>query len=300
MKVRGLPWQMLIWLFLNFIVLLGLGAAFACWTLFASNTSLFPSYMFSSNIEHEFRSLSISLEYRTVSDWPRVLSQYDKRTKVNFHIVSLDKLVPETMEKLPEKVMEAARNIPRAPFSYCNDFNYLSVYDISSPFRNANDARNAINTAPSTPVLYMRAEGRYWYGRAVLIPDNAGSSFYMLMIADAPNFYGNGLFFDINLLILLSLIILSVSFLWWLPFVRRLSRPLLRMIDFADSMAKNEFRPSDGFSVEEPLKIASSRNDEIGRLAQALATMGKRGDALVTGQLQYTRHVAHEINTPLA
>ena len=68
MKVRGLPWQMLIWLFLNFIVLLGLGAAFACWTLFASNTSLFPSYMFSSNIEHEFRSLSISLEYRTVSD----------------------------------------------------------------------------------------------------------------------------------------------------------------------------------------------------------------------------------------
>ncbi len=291
---------MLAWLVLNFVMLAFLGCLFVIWIFFGSNTHLFPGYLFSPNIENEFRTLSIRLEYRPAGEWKNVLEAYNAHCKVRFHLLSIDNLVPELKNDLPAKVRDASRALPRTPFSYCNDFDYLNVFDFSSPFKNADEARQASSATPSPPLLFLRADGRYWCGKAVLILDNAGSSFYMLLAAESTNFFGSGLFFDLKPILLLSLFVLLLSCLWWLPFVHRLSSPLIRMIRFAEHMAENEFRPSGHLAYEEPASIARSRSDEIGRLAQALLTMGKRGESLVTGQMQYIRHVAHEINTPIS
>jgi Signal transduction histidine kinase len=112
---------------------------------------------------------------------------------------------------------------------------------------------------------------------------------------------GYGLFFDVYLM----LAILGggglVSCLWWWPFVRHISRPLLKMtavsekLATADASALLHSPPGANLCDVDP-----SRGDEIGRLAQSINVMAHHLYGTLARQRQFISHIAHEINSPLA
>ena len=69
---------------------------------------------------------------------------------------------------------------------------------------------------------------QYWYARTILVSNDEGVVRYVLLAASSPSITGNGHFFELRLAVALLLSGLGLSFLWWWPFVRHLSRPLLK------------------------------------------------------------------------
>ena len=95
------------------------------------------------------------------------------------------------------------------------------------------------------------------------------------------------------------LAVLGVSCLWWWPFVRHLSRPLLKMVHYAERVEMDNFVCLDK-ALSDTRTFSGERRDEIGRLGHAFMTMTRRVGLLISGQSQFIRHIAHELNSPLA
>ncbi|HJD97959.1 HAMP domain-containing sensor histidine kinase [Mailhella massiliensis] len=131
------------------------------------------------------------------------------------------------------------------------------------------------------------------------IPDSNRQIHNVLVVMESDRVDGYGLFFDVNALCLLVAAILGVSFLWWLPFVHHLSRPLRRMARYADEMEFETFSLVDKPFLHDR-EFSGARKDEIGRVGYALVAMTQRINRMLTGQRQFIRYVAHELNTPLA
>lgn len=112
---------------------------------------------------------------------------------------------------------------------------------------------------------------------------------------ESDDFTGQGLFFNFRLALFVALGIIGLSCLWWAPFVWHLARPLLGMADYAERIAA-EGNPGG----VPPLPVNAARQDEIGRLSRALGTMTRRLNQQMAGQRQFIRHIAHELNSPLA
>ncbi len=131
------------------------------------------------------------------------------------------------------------------------------------------------------------------------IPDGNRQIHTVLVAMESDTVDGQGLFFDLKALGLLVAAILGISFLWWLPFVRHLSRPLRRMAKYAEEVEFDKSSCEDRtFSRDKD--FSGARTDEIGRVGHAFVSMMQRMNRMLTGQRQFIRYVAHELNTPLA
>ena len=154
-------------------------------------------------------------------------------------------------------------------------------------------------TAPATRTRldkFMLVAGSprlYWTGvylGVVQRPIRGGPVPSVTLVLASASLSGGGLFFDYKPWLVLGSALVLISILWWLPFVRGLTRSLTRMTDVAEEIARGQFRPAQ----------PSPRRDELGRLGRALSHMSTRLEGYVTGQKRFLGDTAHELLSPLA
>lgn len=83
---------------------------------------------------------------------------------------------------------------------------------------------------------------------------------------------------------------IGCSILFWLPFVRRVSRRVHRLTETTAQIADGHFQARAGFGGR----------DELGALGVAVDAMAGRLQTLVEGQKRFLGDAAHELGSPLA
>jgi two-component system sensor histidine kinase CpxA len=90
--------------------------------------------------------------------------------------------------------------------------------------------------------------------------------------------------------VLVVVIVLGLSTLLWLPFVRSLTRALRQMTTVTEQIAEEQF----------DVRVDEQRSDEIGRLGKAINHLAARLSGFVSGQKRFLGDISHELNSPLA
>lgn len=274
-----------LWLVLNLVLLAVLGFGIGWYVLLGNG--LVPAHFFSSNIENSFRLVSVNLQYRSVFTWQKLLKQYDRGEALRFHLRSLETGVLYD-DCIPEKVIQAAMAIPKSSFTLCPDPDMQLWDSLRGGFFDTQQRNMEAGLPPIPPAIFVRTHSpaRYWYGRVLYIPDKNHQLHYVLLALETDSFYGYGLFFEFRGVLLVILAVLGVSCLWWWPFVRHLSRPLLKMVHYAERVEMDNFVCLDK-ALSDTRTFSGERRDEIGRLGHAFMTMTRRVGLLISGQSQF-------------
>lgn len=99
-----------------------------------------------------------------------------------------------------------------------------------------------------------------------------------------------GLFFDFKPWLWAGSGVLAFSVLWWMPFVRGITRSISQMTAATERIAEGRFDTN----------VSDRRGDEIGRLGSAINRMAQRLEGFITGQKRFLGDIAHELCSPLA
>jgi len=99
-----------------------------------------------------------------------------------------------------------------------------------------------------------------------------------------------GLFFNVRPWLLAGALLILGSALFWLPFVRRITRSLSGMTEATRRIADGNF----------DIKLEARTHDELGSLAESINRMAARLDGFVSGQRRFLGDIAHELCAPLA
>ncbi len=304
MTLKNMPFSLYskiaLWLVLNLILLVVLGFSIGWYVLLGNSNGLLPAHLFSSNIENTFRLVSVNLQYRSALDWQRLLEKYDQGTSLRFHLLSLETGVLHD-SCIPDEVVEAAKNIPKTSFTLCPDPETQLWDSLRGGFFDPQYKNMEAGLPPVPPAVFIRTgtPERYWYGRVLYIPDKNQQLHYVLLALETDSFHGYGLFFEFRGILLAILLVIGISCLWWWPFVRHLSKPLLKMVSYAEQVETDNFVCFDK-KLSGTKVFSGERRDEIGRLGRAFMSMTRKVSLLISGQKQFIRHIAHELNSPLA
>ena len=231
----------------------------------------------------------MNLQYRSVFTWQKLLKQYDRGEALRFHLRSLETGVLYD-DCIPEKVIQAAMAIPKSSFTLCPDPD-MQLWD-SLRGTSSTPSSGTWRRAAAHPARHLRAHAfpaRYWYGRVLYIPDKNHQLHYVLLALETDSFTATGCFFEFRGVLLVILAVLGVSCLWWWPFVRHLSRPLLKMVHYAERVEMDNFVCLDK-ALSDTRTFSGERRDEIRRLGHAFMTMTRRVGLLISGQSQFIRH----------
>ena len=106
----------------------------------------------------------------------------------------------------------------------------------------------------------------------------------------SPVITGNGLFFNPVPWLLLAGFVLAASILLWIPLVKNITRPIARITDAAEEIARSNFN----------VHIEDQRKDEIGRLGAAINHMSGQLENHIMGQKRFLGDMAHELASPIA
>ena len=115
----GLYQKFFTWAMLN-LVLLGVITALFIGGVLLFNNNLYSPMLFNGSIASTFRMTSVELQYKPESQWASVLEECGRECGLHFGILILDDMDPPLAAGgLPPRVVEAARTIPRPPYSLC-------------------------------------------------------------------------------------------------------------------------------------------------------------------------------------
>jgi two-component system sensor histidine kinase CpxA len=155
---------------------------------------------------------------------------------------------------------------------------------------------------PPAPRLMIHTDNpeRFWIGALFPMGWNhrvtAGSGFNPraflpgTLVAMTPNIWQTKLVSDYGNLFLIVLGVFALSLVLWWPFVFLITRALGKLTSATEKIADGNF----------DTELNIKRFDEIGRLAQAIATMSKRLKAYVNGQKRFLGDISHELCSPIA
>jgi two-component system sensor histidine kinase CpxA len=140
--------------------------------------------------------------------------------------------------------------------------------------------------------FFLRTEQPRCYWAGTVIPPRImeGRRPLQVLILASPSLSGGGLFVDYTPWVLAGCGVLVLSALLWLPFVRGITRNVREMSRTTEGIAVGRFES----------RVASRRNDELGRLAESINDMAGRLEGFVTGQRRFLGDIAHELCSPLA
>lgn len=136
-------------------------------------------------------------------------------------------------------------------------------------------------------VLHTGDPPAYWI-LLPLPPREVGAP--MTLVVRAKSLWSGGFLLDPQPWILAGTGALVLSILFWLPIVRGITRDLGRMTDRTEEIAAGRFDH----------RLALTRRDELGRLAEAIDRMASRLSHHVAGQKRFLGDAAHELSSPLA
>ncbi len=234
------------------------------------------------------RLISHELGMNSGDEWPGVLSRYSEIYQIDFALILNPEHIISSKEiTVPSKVMTAVESMGIFKESPGKYFRRSRQHTGDPKFREPYSPRR------SSPRLMIRTQNptKYWAGIIVpvhITPGNPPKPAMLLAVSDSIT--GNGFFFDPLPWIFTSLFVIALSVIFWIPFVRHITKPLERMTHATEKIAMGRF----------DVKINEPGSDEIGRLARAINHMTSQLSGYVNGQKLFLRDVAHELGSPIA
>jgi two-component system sensor histidine kinase CpxA len=235
------------------------------------------------------------------TNWNRVIERFSDAYRTRFFLFRNDgvqtggesiSLPPEVLAKVKEPRgmgMGMGRRGPppgRGPNRFLEGTNSWSP-----PGRGFYRFGTSINAEPLAKFLvHSQNPGGYWIGVCLPSLNNSqtGQS-PLILLAMSPSLRG-GLFPDLTPWLLVGLGAVLCSALFWLPLVHGITQFIAQTTRATEQIAEGHF--------ETPIKTA--RNDELGRLGQAINRMSARLSGFVNGQRRFMGDIAHELCSPIA
>ena len=262
--------------------------------LYFNKNGQFNISFFSSKIEDAFRVISMDIQHRDVDTWGTIVSRYNMPGVV-FHLTSLDVEKTFTDSVIPVSMITSALSIPRVPFTFCTDPVDVFLSD-GHRLEIANGNGIEMGIPSEQVVIFRRIGASYFLGRTFYVPDDNNIAHHLLLICESDNFYGHGLFFNVEMFVMIFLTGLGLAVVFWFPFIHHIVTPVLAMADYAEKMLES-LRSSRLRRLDARI---TRRKDELGRLGRSLDFLIRQLKQQLTGQEQFIHHIAHEINSPLA
>jgi len=287
--------KILFWFFLNLVIIVSVLSVFFTfqsqidlWGLFGRKTS--------DRIHITGKLISHDLSQAPAARWPDILERYGEIHQVDFAVVLADgRHVASSQMDIPERVMRKIRRglRPERP----GGRSQMSPDSPGGPQMGRRemkkDHQNPWNPPGKHQRLMTRTKNpvRYWIGTRIRIfPNHSRFRVTAALLAVSDSITGNGFFFDPLPWMVVTLFIVLLSVLLWIPLIRNITRPVVRMTRAAEEIAKGRFE----------VKINEPRSDEIGRLAGAINHMTSRLNGFVKGQKRFLGDIAHELGSPMA
>lgn len=272
--------KILSWFFLNLILL---GIALGVFFTFQPQMNLYSFFRQKGANRLRIASMLISydMEQAPQSEWSSILARHAKIHQVDFALILEDgSWFFSTDGKIPDPVLKKAGEILKIKPPWDRSGLADPSEAVKADFENKPDL--AMRTGNPT---------RFWFGNRVplfLKPLQHPASAMLLALSDSAT--GHGFFFDPLPWMIVAVAVILISVLLWVPMVRNITRPLVRMTRTTELIAKGRF----DVTIHEP------RADEIGRLARAINHMTSHLSDFVKGQKRFLGDVAHELGSPIA
>ncbi|MFT3745995.1 MAG: HAMP domain-containing sensor histidine kinase [Pyrinomonadaceae bacterium] len=269
----------MLWFFLNLLLLGGVFLLLGSVGSFLGLGSVFfagPAY----RLESVSRSISAELSEKNREEQAEILKRYSTAYQVEFYYfdTKANQLSGDTVE-LPEAVRQE-----------------IGRLDGMGPFRRPPPPANRPNSPPMRGLprsLTIRTSDptQYWVVWPLMVfKSNEGQPVQSCLVLQSDSFSGHGLFFDLTPWFVVAAVIILISVLFWLPFVRRMTRSVSQMTDAARNIADEDFS----------IRVDNRRTDELGTLGSSINDLASRLSGFVSGQKRFLGDISHELNSPLA
>lgn len=289
------------WFFLNLAILAaGLGL------FFFFDPQLKVQTFFRQQIFNRLKTAGIlighDLRQTSMGGWEDVLKRHAKVHNVDFVLVIENgphyrSYTGDIPEAVLTRVQEIFRRKPPPPFEFKRHRNKKLRDDIDGdPVPKKVDGKTISREIHDFDkrlkvILYTKEPRRYWTGMWVpLFIEKNHSPLDAVLMAVSDSITGHGFFFDPLPWMFVTIVVIVISLLLWIPMVKNITQPLVSMTQATEEIARGRFDVS----------ISESRKDEIGRLAKAINHMAARLAAFVYGQKRFLGDVAHELGSPIA
>lgn len=249
-----------------------------------------PFFKESANrIEAVSRLLSDELSGATREQRDEILAKYSEVYKVEFFVFDQNnRQIAGKSENIPAEVISRLKEFqaempPFVPFS--PPLSESQSEDRRRPPRPLppRGGRPPFFLTTSNPTLY-------WTGSPIIVFDNNQAPTRNVLLTASSSSTGYGLFFDPKPWFIIVGVITAFSILFWLPFIRSLTKSIGQMTGAAEQIAEENF----------DVRVSEKRSDELGRLGKAINQLAARLSGFVGGQKRFLGDVSHELNSPLA
>ncbi|MCI5138775.1 MAG: HAMP domain-containing protein, partial [Candidatus Electrothrix sp. AR1] len=262
--------KILSWFFLNLLLVV---VALALFFAFQPQVDLhdFFGQQGSDRLRTAGMLIAHDLNQAPPEEWTEILARHGAIHGVDFVLVLRDGVIfSSTMKTLPKEVMLRSQDALRHKGSRPRMRRLPQLPGRDTEFNQKCQSEEVKNCPKSflphdrhgrRPHLIMHSKEptRYWFGTKIpLLTDAEHRPMPGLLLAVSDSITGNGFFFDPLPWMVVAGAVLLISVLLWIPLVRNITKPLVRMTRAAEEIAKGNFN----VSIHEP------RADEIGRLAQ--------------------------------
>lgn len=288
--------KIIIWFFLNLLVLAAILFAFFSYNFRYRPNSGFASLFGGSNIEIVTRQITNEIDNKTREQRDEILKTYSaKHSGVEFFLFDYKGeqlggrqigLPAEILRQITEPEGMMPPPMPRENFR-----ENPPPRQFSEQGERREPPPGMMQPAP--PSMYLRTTNptRYWYGaKSMTFLEDSREPVRTRLIAVSDSFYGYGLFFNPIPWIVLTALIILVSILFWFPFVRNLTRNIESLTAASEKIADEDFA----------VRVSEKRTDELGRLGSAVNHLASRLSGFVGGQKRFLGDISHELNSPLA
>lgn len=229
-----------------------------------------------------------------VSAWDSILARFSSAYRVRFMLSGVDgNLLAGGNLTLPPEVAAELRRRPGQGMRWGRDGG-----GGGGPRWLQSDT-NLVRPGPRRPgwgrmrPFFLSTEDptRYWAGLHLpSLPLDPPELRPATLLAMSGSLGAGGFFFDLRPWIGVAAGVVVISALFWLPFVRGLTRATTRMMQTTERIAAGHFEA----------RVASRRGDELGRLGDSINHMAERLAAFIGGQRAFLGNIAHELCSPIA
>ncbi len=273
--------KIMLWFFLNlvilgvlFLLIFGLNVQFGRGSRFFGGTS--------NRIEAISRLIESDIDEKSREDRDDILDRYTGAYNVNFYLFDSNGIqLGGQSVTLPDDVF--------ADITRDEGFGPPPGGATGAPHRVPGDLPPP--GPPATVSFRSSNPTFYWLViRTMTFNEGSAEPIRTRIIVRSDSFYGYGLFFDPRPWMAVGAIIVVVSILFWLHFVRNITRSVGQMTGAAKQIAGEDFS----------VRVDARRTDELGDLGSSINDLASRLSGFVNGQKRFLGDISHELNSPLA
>jgi two-component system sensor histidine kinase CpxA len=222
--------------------------------------------------------ISDELSATDPEEWDRVMDRFSEAYHVRLTLLDEQgNHLIGPLKELPKEVRNRL-SLPHAP-------------PLEAPGGTPAKKQKPFRLRPLRDLVRTAEPTHYWLLVTMRLDSpQAGGTMNAILVADNRSLSMGGLIVDVTPWLRLGLGAIAFSVLFWFPLLRGIAHSIRRITEATRQIAEGRF----------DVRVASSRRDELGALAEAINQMAGRLDGLVKGQKRFLGDVAHELCAPLA